>query len=201
MQKIPSHITHIVGIDEAGRGPLAGPVAVGAFCVPVNFDKKFFIKVMDSKQLSHIKRVEWFKKIKDLHKKDKIQYKVALVGHKIIDKKGISYAIKEGVEKSIGALSLSPKKTLVLLDGSLKAPKEFIYQKTIIKGDAKEPVIGCASIMAKVTRDNFMIRLAKTFPKYSFDIHKGYGTFKHRMAIKKYGVSKIHRLSFCKNIK
>lgn len=201
MRKIPRHITHIVGIDEAGRGPLAGPVAVGAFCIPVNFDRRFFIKIMDSKQLSHDKRVEWFNKIKDLHKKTEVQYEVALVGHKTIDSRGITKAVRLGIKRVIGRLKLNPKKTLVLLDGSLKAPQEFIYQETIIKGDAKEPVIGCASIMAKVIRDRFMTRQAKMFPKYTFDIHKGYGTKIHIGALKKFGPSEIHRHSFIKNIK
>ncbi|MFM2357434.1 MAG: ribonuclease ribonuclease [Candidatus Parcubacteria bacterium] len=200
MRKIPPHITHIVGIDEAGRGPLAGPVAVGAFCIPVNFDRKFFIKVMDSKQLSHEKREEWFNKIKDLQKKGEIQCKVALIGSETIDTQGISYAVRLGIRRVLDRLKIDPEKTLVLLDGSLKAPKEFIYQETIIKGDAKEPVIGCASIMAKVTRDCYMVRQAKIFPKYTFDIHKGYGTSLHRKSIKKLGPCSIHRLSFLKNL-
>lgn len=200
MEKISPHITHIVGIDEAGRGPLAGPVAVGAFCIPINFDRSFFIKVMDSKQLSHKKRILWFKKIKDLHKKGEIQYKIALVGSKLIDSQGITQAVFLGIKRVINRLNLNPKKTLVLLDGLLRAPKEFIYQKTIIKGDAKEPIIGCASIMAKVKRDLYMIRKSKLFPKYGFDIHKGYGTKSHMQALKKYGYSKIHRQSFTQHL-
>lgn len=200
MRKIPPHITHIVGIDEAGRGPLAGPVAVGAFCIPVNFDKKFFIKVMDSKQLSHDRRVLWFKKIKDLQKKGDLDYKVALVGHKVIDRRGITKAVRLGIKRVISRLKLNPKKTLVLLDGLLRAPKEFIYQETIIKGDAKEPVIGCASIMAKVARDRFMTRQAKLFPEYAFDIHKGYGTKLHINTLRRFGISRIHRHSFVKNM-
>ena len=86
------------------------------------------------------------------------------------------------------------------LDGLLKAPAEFLIQETIIKGDQKEKVIGLASIMAKVTRDALMVRVAGDHPKYSFEIHKGYGTLKHRTAIRKFGLSKIHRKSFCKNI-
>jgi ribonuclease HII len=91
---------------------------------------------------------------------------------------------------------------LVLMDGGLKAPTEYVHQKTIIKGDDKEKVIGLASIMAKVTRDLYMIRQAKFIPYnlYDFDIHKGYGTKAHRELIKKYGLSKEHRVSFCKNL-
>lgn len=200
MRKIPPQITHIVGIDEAGRGPLAGPVAVGAFCIPVDFDKKFFIKIMDSKQLTEKARSLWFQKIKQLHKDGLVQYKVSLVSHKIIDKKGISYAISSGIQKIFKSLNLNPDKTLVLLDGLLKAPQNFIYQKTIIKGDSKEPVIGCASIMAKVTRDRFMVHQSKLFSKYFFNLHKGYGTKKHIESIRKNGLSPIHRQSFVKKI-
>lgn len=200
MRKIPQHITHIVGIDEAGRGPLAGPVAVGAFCIRANFDRSFFIKVMDSKQLSHEKRLEWFKKIGSLSKKGEISYKVALVGSETIDMRGITYAVRLGIKRVLSRLNLDPEKTLILLDGSLKAPEEFIYQQTIIRGDAKEPVIGCASIMAKVSRDRYMERLSKRFPQYIFDIHKGYGTLIHRKAIKKHGPCEIHRLSFLRNL-
>lgn len=200
MRKIPPHITHIVGVDEAGRGPLAGPVAVGAFCIPVNFDRSFFIHVMDSKQLSHKKRVEWFTKIKDLHKKGGLHYAVALIGSHTIDTKGITHAVHVGIKRVMNRLNLHPKKTLVLLDGLLSAPKEFLYQETIIKGDAKEPVIGCASIMAKVTRDKYMIRKSKIFPQYAFDVHKGYGTRLHIQLLKQCGYSEIHRQSFIKNI-
>jgi len=196
VRKFPPYITHIVGIDEAGRGPLAGPVAVGAFCIPVNFDRKFFIKVMDSKQLTSGAREEWFLKIKELQKTGSLRYKVALVSHVFIDTRGIAKAVRAGIKRVISRLNLDPKKALVLLDGSLKAPQEFVFQETIIKGDAKEAVIGCASIMAKVTRDRYMTRLAKSYPQYTFNIHKGYGTSVHRKAIKKFGPSKIHRLSF-----
>jgi len=199
VRKFPPYITHIVGIDEAGRGPLAGPVAVGAFCIPVNFDRNFFIKVMDSKKLSEKNRELWFTKIRTIHKEGRVQYKVVLVSNSIIDTKGISYAIKLGIKKCLGQLGLNPKKTLILLDGSLKASGEFMFQKTIIKGDMKEPVIGCASIMAKVIRDKYMVRKAKLFPKYMFDVHKGYGTKIHRQALKKYGTSPFHRASFLKN--
>ena len=85
------------------------------------------------------------------------------------------------------------------MDGLLHAPKEYIFQKTIIKGDAKEKVIGLASIMAKVMRDRMMVRVAGDYPKYGFEIHKGYGTLMHRNAINKYGISPIHRKAFCKN--
>ena len=91
---------------------------------------------------------------------------------------------------------MDPQTCLVLLDGGLKAPREFIYQKTIIKGDEKELSISLASIAAKVTRDAYMTKLAKKYPAYGFEIHKGYGTKKHREAIKKHGPSEVHRMSF-----
>jgi ribonuclease HII len=103
-------------------------------------------------------------------------------------------AISQGLNK----IKLDPNKCQVLLDGSLKAPKEFINQKTIIKGDEKEKIIAWASILAKVSRDSIMTKYHKKFPQYGFQIHKGYGTDKHRTAISKYGLSEIHRKTFCK---
>jgi ribonuclease HII len=192
----------IVGIDEAGRGPLAGPVAVGAVLLYPDFDMTALgeIKNKDSKKLSPEKRQEWFIKIQNWQKEGKLLFHVELVSHTIIDTKGISFAIKKGIRECLDRIDAHTKNSLILLDGSLKAPKEFRFQKTIIKGDEKEQVIGLTSIAAKVTRDEKMRELAQKFPKYKFDIHKGYGTALHLRLIQKFGPSKIHRQSFISKV-
>lgn len=189
---------YIVGVDEAGRGPLAGPVSVGTFVVRQDFDFSIFKKLRDSKKLGPKKREEFFALIKKLAKEGKMLFAVSLVSEKIIDTKGISFAIKKGIEQNFKKLKI-PKISKIYLDGGLKAPVDFKNQETIIKGDEKIPVISLASICAKVTRDFFMTRIAKKYPEYGFEIHKGYGTKKHCESIKKYGPSDVHRRSFCKN--
>ena len=183
---------YIVGIDEVGRGPLAGPVTLAYVACPVYiYYKKNFINIRDSKKLSPRKREEWFGHIKN---HPGLEYGVTSVGSKTIDKKGISKAVRIAISRLVSKLEFKPK--MILLDGSLYAPPEFT-QKTIIKGDEKIPIIAAASIMAKVTRDRKMVRLAKVYPKYGFEIHKGYGTKLHRDLISKHGLSKIHRRTFC----
>jgi ribonuclease HII len=193
-------MSSIIGIDEAGRGPLAGPVAVGAVMIPSNFDEKFFEGLKDSKKLSEAKRELWFKLVSEAKKKGELDYVVALVSEKVIDEHGISYALKLGIKGCLDKLKASPDSSRIFLDGSLKAPDEFKNQETIIKGDEKIPVISLASIMAKVTRDRKMTNLSTEFPEYSFAVHKGYGTKVHMEAISKYGLTKIHRRSFLKKL-
>ncbi len=195
-----NNIKYIIGIDEVGRGPLAGPVAVCAFKMPVNFFAKTFGKIKDSKKLIPEKREEIFKKLKKLKTEKIVDYFVCYESAKRIDSLGLSKAIKNCLEKSLKKLRVKPEECLVLLDGGLKAPKEYKNQKTIIKGDEKEKAIAFASIVAKVSRDALMRKLAKKYPKYSFEIHKGYGTKKHREAIIKNGFCVEHRRCFCKNI-
>ena len=185
-----------IGIDEVGRGPIAGPVAVGAF---VFLDKKasqFFKGVKESKQLTEEKREFWFAKILEGQKKGLIDFSVIFQPEKVIDAKGISFAIKKCLSASLANLAIRPTDAIVLLDGGLKAPEEYKNQKTIIKGDVKEQVIALASICAKVLRDRKMRQWAKKHPNYGFDVHKGYGTKKHYEAIKKHGTVTLHRLSF-----
>jgi len=190
---------YIVGIDEAGRGPLAGPVAVGAVRVNVGFDKRFFKGIKDSKKLSVRKRDEWFKNISEVQPRTNINFAVVLVSEKIIDKHGIAYAIRLGIKKCLTKLKVS-NNSRIFLDGGIKAPDNFLHQKTIIKGDEKIPVISLASICAKVTRDRFMVKLSKKYSQYNFHIHKGYGTLLHRRLIKKHGPSVVHRKSFLHKI-
>lgn len=185
---------YVVGIDEAGRGPLAGPVAIGAVLTSnLRLTTNNILKnIKDSKKISAKQRIEWFKILKK-----NFECHCVFVSHKTIDKININKATFLGVKKILKKFKKKPD--LVLLDGSLRAPEKY-KQKTIIKGDEKIPIISAASIIAKVVRDRKMIRLHKKFPKYSFDKHKGYGTKLHYKKIRKNGLSKIHRRSFCKNL-
>jgi len=195
---------YIIGIDEVGRGPLAGPVAVGVFAVERKKAKKILKRANDSKKLSEKKREEIFAEMSQCAKSLDCFYNVSLVSAKIIDSKGITFAIKNGIKKSLEKvlceIKIKAGDVEVLLDGSLSAPTEFTHQKTIIKGDSLEPVIGMASIMAKVTRDRYIQRIAKKYPNYGFEIHKGYGTLMHRKNIEKFGVCDIHRKSWVKGV-
>ena len=193
-------ITHIVGVDEAGRGPLAGPVAVGIAVVPYNFDWGLIPGVGDSKKVSEKNRKAIFLRTKKLKKQGLLDFHVSLVSNSTIDRTSITRAVALGITRAFTKLKLNPKTTDVRLDGLLKAPADFLIQETIIKGDQKETVIGLASIMAKVTRDAHMVRVAREYPQYSFEIHKGYGTLKHRQAIKSHGLTPLHRKSFCKRL-
>lgn len=206
---------YLIGIDEAGRGPLAGPVAVGVALVPLNFNWDLILNVGDSKQVSPKKREEIFKRALELQKEGKLNFAVVMISAKIIDKIGIVPSIQKAMNEALKkihrlGLSTAQRKTLcayseylVKLDGGLKAPKEYVLQETIIKGDSKEKVIGLASIMAKVTRDHYMVKQGnKTeFELYGFEIHKGYGTKVHRAKIAQFGLSTEHRATFCKNVK
>jgi ribonuclease HII len=199
-------IKYIIGIDEAGRGPLAGPVSVGVVLVPVNLDWKHIPQVADSKALSEKKRDMVYQNAKTSSEELGIVTSVVFRSAHDIDQRGIAIVIKEaiaeGLEEVIKKAKVEVKECQVLLDGSLKAPSQY-RQETIIKGDAKEPVIGLASIYAKVERDKYMKKIAqkKAYFAYNLAIHKGYGTKAHREAIAEYGLSKEHRVSFCKNIK
>ena len=197
----------IIGIDEAGRGPLAGPVTVGAFSGEERVGKWivkhiFNTKLRDSKKLSHNKREEIYKQLLELKLAGKVDFAIAHSTPKIIDKIGISKAIKNCIKSSLSKLTKMSDRTklLIRLDGLLKAPQEFKNQKTIIKGDGKDVFIACASIVAKVTRDRLMCKLAQKYPHYSLEIHKGYGTKIHRDLIRKFGLSEAHRKCFCKKL-
>ena len=190
----------LVGIDEVGRGPIAGPVAVGAFVFLTQDAKKHFRGVRESKQLSEEKREEWYKIIQQKSDQKLVAFSVCFQSEKVIDTKGLSFAIKKCLENCLKNLKVKPEECLVLLDGGLKAPIEYKNQKTIIKGDAKETVIALASICAKVLRDRKMKKWGKKYPAYGFEVHKGYGTRAHYRAIQKAGLHPIHRRSFCKSL-
>ncbi|MBI5817227.1 MAG: ribonuclease HII [Candidatus Yonathbacteria bacterium] len=193
--------THIVGIDEAGRGPLAGPVAVGAVMVSYGRLKEFttlFRGVKDSKKLSAQKREAWFKKLESAEQAGKVSFQVSFSGSGTIDKRGINIAIARSIAASLKGLLCPPHDSLILLDGGLRAPSEYRSQKTIIRGDEKIMIISLASIAAKVLRDRLMMKFSREFPQYGLEQHKGYGTKEHFKKIKKHGLSKIHRRSFLK---
>lgn len=202
MDKSQENIRYIIGIDEVGRGPIAGPVAVCAFMCPPDFFNSIEIDtpLRDSKKLSAKQRGEWFEYLKKCKKEGKCEYAVSYVSPENIDKFGISKAIKKALETSLLKVATSGEGVSIYLDGGLKAPEQFIHQETIIKGDELHPVISCASIMAKVSRDAVMHKFAQEYPEYGFENHVGYGTSAHYKAIEKSGITPLHRKSFLKKI-
>lgn len=187
----------IVGIDEAGRGALAGPVSVGLCAIRKGTSTGWFQGVKDSKQLTHEKREEWLNILNERAVyNEKVRFNAVFVDNKKIDEEGISKCVRSGIEI---LLEDFPDNSIILLDGLLKAPTRFKNQTTIIKGDEKEPLIALASIAAKVSRDDYMIKLgSKT--NYGFEVHKGYGTKKHCKLIRAHGVSSHHRQSYLSKI-
>jgi ribonuclease HII len=193
------HYSHILGVDEAGRGPLAGPVAVGIVSVPVHFNiRAAFPEVNDSKLLSESTRESIYKELEGRAAVGELSFCVRFAAASTIDKLGITRAVKRSVWSGVRKLAPDPGTARVLLDGLLYAPSEYA-QETIVKGDALEPVISLASIVAKVRRDRFMKRIASEYPEYMFEIHKGYGTKKHYEMLMKFGPSDIHRRTFLHN--
>ena len=181
----------ICGIDEAGRGPLAGPVVVAGVIMPEN---SMIEGVNDSKKVSEKKR----EKLYDLILEEAISYSVAIIGHDVIDEINILNATKQGVTEVVEGLDVKPD--LILVDALTHINTKGIPYDSIIKGDAKCYNIAAASIVAKVTRDRIMRQWDEVYPQYGFINHKGYGTAKHMNAIREYGLCPIHRRSFTKNI-
>lgn len=184
---------YIVGVDEVGRGPLAGPVFVGAVLVDMKDKNKLKLLkgIKDSKKISKKKREEWNQVLLN-----NFECHISSVGSSIIDKIGIQKAVLLGVRRVLGKIKISPD--IILLDGLLKAPGSY-SQETIIKGDEKIHVISAASIVAKVSRDRKMVLMHNDFPGYGLDRHKGYGTRLHYENIRKNGLSSCHRRTFCVN--
>lgn len=181
----------ICGIDEAGRGPLAGPVVVASVIMPAD---SMIEGVNDSKKVSEKKREALYDKIIE----EAISYGVAIIGQDEIDEINILNATKKGLTMSLKELTVKPD--LILVDALEHIDTMGIPYESIIKGDAKCYSISCASIIAKVTRDRIMREWDKVYPEYNFAQHKGYGTAKHIEAIRQYGLCPIHRRSFTKNI-
>ncbi len=184
-----SEYEYICGIDEVGRGPFAGPVVACAVILPRNCD---ILYINDSKQLSEKKREELYDEIIS----KAVTYGIGSVPPNQIDEMNILQATYEAMRKAIGNLSVKPD---ILLNDAVTIPGVDIKQVPIIKGDAKSISIAAASIVAKVTRDRLMVAYDQVFPGYDFANNKGYGSAKHIEAIKRLGLTLIHRRSFVKN--
>lgn len=180
---------YICGIDEVGRGPLAGPVVAGAVILPRDCR---ILYVNDSKQLSEKKREELYEVIR----REAVACAVGYASPERIDEINILQATYEAMREAIGKLSVKPD---ILLNDAVTIPGVSVRQIPIIKGDAKSITIGAASILAKVTRDRLMVEYDQVFPEYDFAGNKGYGSAAHIEALKKYGPTPIHRKSFIKN--
>lgn len=180
---------YICGIDEVGRGPLAGPVVAGAVILPKDCD---ILYINDSKKLTAAKREELYDEIMD----KAVATGIGMVSPQRIDEINILQATYEAMREAISKLNPSPD---ILLNDAVTIPEVTIPQVPIIKGDAKSISIGAASIIAKVTRDRLMVEYDQILPEYGFASNKGYGSAEHIAALKKYGASPIHRKSFIHN--
>ncbi len=186
----------ILGVDEAGRGPLAGPVAVGVVAVPEGFDVALeFPGVADSKKLSEKHREKLFGMLGTRAAQGDVRFTVEFESSETIDKEGIVTAVRRALWRGVNALAPDSALVRVQLDGALRAPPEYA-QETIIDGDELIPIISLASIAAKMKRDRLMTELALRYPLYGFEKHKGYGTRAHYEALKEHGPCIIHRRSF-----
>jgi len=178
----------ICGVDEAGRGPLAGPVCAAAVILPRDLQ---IDGLNDSKKLTDKKRRELMPVIKE----QAIAYGIAFADHHEIDEIKILQATYLAMERAIAMLDVKPD--LALIDGN--RAKDFgIPVKTVVHGDSLSASIAAASVLAKVTRDDYMLKMAEEYPQYGFEIHKGYGTKAHYAALREHGHCAIHRLSFLK---
>lgn len=181
---------NICGIDEAGRGPLAGPVVVAGVIMPQD---SMIEGINDSKKVTEKRR----EKLYDVIKEEAISYSIAVIDHHVIDDINILNATKQGVTEVVDGLDVKPD--LIIVDALTHINTRGIPYEPIIKGDAKCYNIAVASILAKVTRDRIMRQWDEIYPQYGFSSHKGYGTAKHIAAIKEYGLCPIHRLTFTKH--
>lgn len=180
--------TQICGVDEAGRGPLAGPVCAAAVILPAHMD---IPGLDDSKKLTDKRRRELMPVIKE----NALAYGIAFADHNEIDQINILQATFLAMERAVSKLEVKPQ--LLLIDGNRQ--KDFgIPTETVVHGDSLSASIAAASILAKVTRDDYMLQMAEQYPQYRFDVHKGYGTKAHYAALTEYGPCPIHRMSFLK---
>ena len=192
---------YFIGVDEVGRGPVAGPVCVCALYISSENLKKVLeevkIPLRDSKKLTEKMREKWFDRITEFADQGILKYVLSKASAREIDEKGIAVCIKACVKNSVVKLDVDKKNTKVLLDGGLSVGEDFI-EESFIKGDENLPVISLASIVAKVLRDREVSEFAKEYPTYGFEKHKGYGTKFHMDAISKHGLTSLHRKSFLK---
>lgn len=187
----------IVGIDEVGRGPLAGPVAVGIVVVKSEFEIE---GLTDSKKMTEKAREKVYALAEKLQQEGAMSFGVFSLSAKKVDEWGIEKSIFSCISLGLKKLAPDPVSVQLKLDGRLKAPKEY-RQEAIVRGDALVPVISLASVVAKVERDRYMKEtLHPQLPEYGFDTHKGYGTTAHITAIKRYGISPFHRVSFLSSL-
>lgn len=187
---------YVLGVDEAGRGPLAGPVAVGVVAVPEGFDvAKEFPGVADSKKLSEKKRERIFEMLEKRAEQGDVRFTLEFESAAAIDREGIAPSIRRALARGVNALAPDAALVRVQLDGALRAPSKYA-QETIVHGDTLVPLVSLASIAAKVSRDRLMVALAAEYPYYGFEKHKGYGTKAHYEMLKKHGPCAIHRRSF-----
>lgn len=193
----------LIGVDEVGRGPVAGPVAVCAFAMTPEFETVVHeystenkLPLRDSKKLTKKQREKWANFFKNEKQNGNCNFVISYVAPETIDAHGIAPSIRKALSVSLDKLSLDSKDVFVFLDGGLKAPDKYINQETVIKGDELHSVISCASIVAKVARDAIMAKFALEYPQYGFETNSGYGTATHMAAIKKYGFTPIHRRTF-----
>ena len=178
---------YVCGVDEAGRGPLAGPVVAAAVILPKDC-QIFYLN--DSKKLSEKRREALFSEIQE----KAVSFGVGIIGEDVIDEVNILQATYRAMREAVGKLSKAP--AYVLVDGNFTIPDLGFSQESVVKGDAKSVSIAAASILAKVTRDHIMIQMDEEYPGYGFAKHKGYGTAAHIAAIKELGPCPIHRKSF-----
>lgn len=180
----------VCGVDEAGRGPLAGPVYAAAVILPIGAE---ITGINDSKKLSEKKREDLFNIINDTA----LSVSVGIADEKEIDEINILNATFLAMKRAVRGLAIPAD--YAIIDGN-RAPNTGITEETVVKGDGKVISVAAASIIAKVSRDRFMMKIAELYPEYRFDKHKGYGTALHYEMIKKYGISPIHRRTFLKKI-
>ena len=191
----------IIGIDEVGRGPLAGPVTVCAVAIPrVVYKKMKWHGLTDSKKMTKKAREEWFARAVELQQKGSIIYALSSRSAAAIDMQGIAVCIRSCIASVLKRLDLDPMHCHVVLDGGLKAPAVYVSQETIIKGDLKEKAISLASVIAKVSRDRVMEKYHKSHSVYGWNQNKGYGTTAHRNAIKAHKTTVLHRMSYLTRI-
>ena len=181
----------ICGIDEAGRGPLAGPVYAAAVILPLGLE---ITGLNDSKKLSEKKREELF----DVICEKAVDFSIGIADEKEIDEINILNATFLAMKRAVGGLKIKPD--YALIDGNRYPRIGGITEETIVKGDGKSMSVAAASILAKVSRDRYMLEIAEKYPQYCFEKHKGYGTKLHYEMLEKYGISPVHRKSFLKKL-
>jgi ribonuclease HII len=186
---------YVAGVDEVGRGPLAGPIVTAAVVLDLDYEKdeNFILGIKDSKKLSQKAREQLYKLIVE----KAVDYSISVIDNNLIDEKGIAWCNNQSFINNIEGLNIEPN--IVLSDG-YRIKNFNINNEAVIKGDNKSASIACASIIAKVYRDRLMVKYAEKYPQYGFDNHVGYGTEMHIDAIKKNGICEIHRKSFLTRI-